>query len=301
MSMNSFKPSVVCFGEILWDNLPTGRNPGGAPMNVAYHLNKLGTHSVLISAVGDDVAGTELLGFLRDKGLSAEFIQIDLVHKTSEVTASVNADHEVSYEIIKDVAWDYILPDELSKAAVAQASAFVYGSLSSRNLQSREALLGLLAGSRFNVFDVNLRAPHYSSDLIKELMQYADLLKVNSSELQLLAEWHDCKSDDEAAVVQYLFEEYKMNEIVITKGSTGASFFSRNAHFDQPAYKVSVQDTIGSGDSFLAALLAMKLNGASMQEALNHAVAMGAFITAKSGACPHYETTEFEAFMKAYQ
>jgi fructokinase len=300
MNMNASIPSVVCFGEILWDNLPTGRNPGGAPMNVAYHLNKLGISSALISAIGDDVPGTDLLEFLKDKGVSSEFIQVDLAHKTSEVTASVNEDHEVSYVILPNVAWDYIQPDQASTDAVARASAFVYGSLSSRNIQSRTTLLALLKTSTYNVFDVNLRAPHYSPELIKELVQHADLLKVNASELQLLADWHGSQTQNEAEQVGMLFGKYKFNEIVVTKGSAGASLYTRNAHFERPAYTVVVQDTIGSGDSFLAALLAMKLNHAGLEQALDHAVAMGAFITSKAGACPIYEQAEFVSFVNSH-
>jgi fructokinase len=299
MNINASISSVVCFGEILWDNLPTGRNPGGAPMNVAYHLNKLGISSALISAVGDDGAGTDLLAFLKDKGISTAFIQVDPGHKTSEVIASVNTDHEVSYEILMDVAWDYIRPDEASKAAVAHAAAFVYGSLSSRNKNSRETLLSLLASSTYNVFDVNLRAPHYSPELIKQLLQHANLLKVNASELQLLAEWHGYERTKEVELVEMLFAQYKVQEIVVTKGSAGASLYSRSAVIYRPAYQVAVRDTIGSGDSFLAAYLARKLKGAGPEDALDHAVAMGAFITSKSGACPIYEQEEFERFMEA--
>jgi fructokinase len=298
MNMKSSNPTVVCFGEILWDNLPTGRNPGGAPMNVAYHLNRLGVNAAIISALGDDEPGRELLRFLKDKGVSAEFVQVDPEHQTSEVSASVSQDHEVSYVIHSDVAWDYILADEKSKEAVAHASAFVFGSLSARNLESRETLFSLLAYSKYNVFDVNLRAPHYSPELIKQLMQHADLLKVNASELQLIAEWHNCQATNELEIIQILFSQYKMTDVVVTKGSTGASLYTRNAHIDSPAYQVPVQDTIGSGDSFLAALLAKKLSHASVEDALDHAVAMGAFITGKSGACPEYNQHEFERFMK---
>lgn len=298
MNMNPSKPAVVCFGEILWDNLPTGRNPGGAPMNVAYHLNKLGVPSTLISAIGDDAGGAELLQFLAEKGVPSSLLQVDPVHKTSEVIASVNAEHEVSYEILSDVAWDYIMPSDLARDAVAGASAFVYGSLSSRTEESKQTLLDLLTHSRYNVFDVNLRAPHYSPELVMRLMQEADLLKVNASELQLISLWQDCKTEDESRIVQQLFELYKMKEIVITKGSEGASYYSRDTNINCSAYKITVQDTIGSGDSFLAAFLAMKLRGAGIEQALDHAVAMGAFITSKAGACPVYDQAEFVEFMK---
>jgi fructokinase len=299
--MSSISPLVVCFGEILWDNLPTGRNPGGAPMNVAYHLNKLGLQAALISAVGVDKPGDDLLQFLADKGVLADYIQRDHLHQTSEVVASVNEDHEVSYKIITDVAWDYIQQDSKSQDAVAQASAFVYGSLGARNAVSRATLLNLLEHSSYNVFDVNLRAPHYTPELVQQLLAYANLLKVNAAELEHLATWNQVNATSEEAIVSDLFSRYKMEAVVITKGSSGASFYTREKSFHSKTYQVDVKDTIGSGDSFLAALLAMRLSNESNDVALDTAVAMGAFITSKAGACPQYETTEFNDFKAAHK
>ena len=148
--MNSNSSSlVICFGEILWDNLPTGRNPGGAPMNVAYHLNKLGVSGVLISAVGVDQAGTDLLNFLKAKGISADLVQVDAQHQTSEVMATMNEEHEVYYDILTGVAWDFISKEQLNVQTVEDAAAFVYGSLSARSPQSREALFYLLEHARY--------------------------------------------------------------------------------------------------------------------------------------------------------
>lgn len=298
MTINSSSRSVVCFGEILWDNLPGGRNPGGAPMNVAYHLHKLGIGTAVISAVGDDRAGTDLIGFLRDSGVSTECIQVDALHQTSEVVATVNDDHEVSYDILVNVAWDYIQANEFNKEAVKKADAFVFGSLIARSRESRRTLFTLLECAAYRVFDVNLRSPHYSPELIAELMHHADLLKVNAAELQLIANWNNCETDTEAEIVANLFKQYPLKEIVITKGSAGAGYYTPLDGFNRNGWKVTVQDTIGSGDSFLAALLAMKLNGEANEEALDCAVAMGGFITSKEGACPDYDKEEFERFMQ---
>lgn len=298
MNVKASNPSVVCFGELLWDNLPTGRRPGGAPMNVAYHLNKLGIASALVSAVGRDDAGRELLQFVSDKGIDPRFIQTLVGHDTSEVLATVGADHEVKYDIVQDVAWDYIQPNSQIEIALKTADAFVYGSLSARNMQSRETLFGLLQVAKYRVFDVNLRAPHDAPELVQALMEQANLLKVNAAELQLLASWNGMESEDEAEIIKGLFGSYAVHEIVVTRGGDGASYFNRKESIRLPAYPVEVQDTIGSGDSFLAALLAKRLDGADLHSALDTALAMGSFVTGQAGACPDYQRSDFERFMK---
>jgi fructokinase len=290
---------VICFGEILWDNLPTGRNPGGAPMNVAYHLNKLGVPSALISAVGADPAGRDLLNFLNIKGVGVDLVQVDAEHQTSEVIATMNEEHEVSYDILTGVAWDFISKEKINLQAVKEADAFVYGSLSARSPKSREALLYLLEHARYKAFDVNLRPPHYQPELILQLMEHADLLKVNAAELQSIAGWLGIPPDNETNIISEIFSRYRIQEVVVTKGGAGASLYTREKSFYSPAYPVEVQDTIGSGDSFLAAFLSRKLNGAEPDMALQTAVAMGAFITSKAGACPEYGQDEFTSFSQS--
>jgi fructokinase len=298
MKINPVDASVVCFGEILWDNLPEGRRPGGAPMNVAYHLNKLGIKSALVTAVGNDQGGRDLLQFVSEKGIDVRFIQTDPAHNTSEVLATVGEDHEVNYDIVLNVAWDHIRPEPQIKAVLEAADAFVYGSLSARSTQSRETLFSLLGSAKYRVFDVNLRAPHYAPDLIQALMERADLLKVNAAELQLIAGWNNFNVEDEAEIAGSLFARYPVQEIVVTKGSKGAAYYSRTEAITLPAYPVEVQDTIGSGDSFLAALLAKRLKGADFHSALETALAMGSFVTARAGACPDYELGDFNEFME---
>jgi fructokinase len=298
MNVKVSDPSVVCFGEILWDNLPEGRRPGGAPMNVAYHLNKLGITSALVTAVGNDQPGRDLLQFVGEKGIDARFVQIAQGHDTSEVVATVGADHEVSYDIVADVAWDYIKPDPEITMALEVADAFVYGSLSARSMQSKETLFSLLKSAKYRVFDVNLRAPHYDPELIQALMEHANLLKVNAAELQLIASWNGVETKNEAEIIKWLFSNYSIEEIVVTKGGDGASYFSPAESIHLPAYPVEVQDTIGSGDSFLAALLSQRLKGADIHHALDTSLAMGSFITSLAGACPDYQRNDFTDFIE---
>jgi fructokinase len=289
---------VVCFGEILWDVLPKVRRPGGAPMNVAYHLQKLGVDSSIISSVGRDDAGTTLLEFVRTIGLSEKTIQVNDQQATSAVIASMNEQHEVSYEILFPVAWDFIDWKPEYETLLADCQAFVFGSLASRNSVSADTLLKMLDHATYKVFDVNLREPHYSFDVIDRLLHRADLVKLNVAELALICQWYNPELRDEQARIKFLFDHFPCNEIVITKGADGASYYTRTASYDSAAIKVTVNDTIGSGDSFLAAFLTMRLKGEEPQNALDYATAMGAFITSKSGACPPYSTVDLDYFIK---
>src|SRR5688500_7947525 len=140
--MNAFP--VVCFGEILWDRLPTGDQPGGAPMNVAYHLNQLGIQAALISRVGKDAWGDRLIGLLQDRQVTTSFIQTDATYPTGLVTATVHPNHEVTYQIQQPAAWDFIQQNHAATALMQQARYFVFGSLVARSEVSRKTLYALL-------------------------------------------------------------------------------------------------------------------------------------------------------------
>lgn len=289
--------SVVCFGEVLWDLLPGGKKPGGAPMNVAYHLHKLGLKSNMISSVGDDQAGLELLDFLKSIELPLTYIQQDPVHQTSVVQATVGDNHEVSYDIVFPVAWDFIEWEPAHEQLIRNADAFIFGSLGSRNETSRTALLKMLDHATYRVFDVNIREPHYTQDFVTQLLGKCELVKLNIAELEMIAAWFNPACSDELERIELLFERFNLQEVIITKGGKGATYYTAAIRYDYPAYPVDVQDTVGSGDSFLAAFLAMKLTDEPLEEVLNYAVAMGAFITSKSGACPPYKKFDLERFI----
>src|SRR5688500_12201619 len=158
--MNAFP--VVCFGEILWDRLPSGDQPGGAPMNVAYHLNQLGIPAALISRVGKDGWGDRLQILLQSRQVSTAFIQVDAFYPTGLVNASVHPNHEVTYVIQGPAAWDFIQPEVACTSLLQQAGTFVFGSLAARSEVTRNTLFALLEHPVTRVFDINLRAPHYS-------------------------------------------------------------------------------------------------------------------------------------------
>lgn len=290
--------NIVCFGEVLWDMLPSGKQPGGAPMNVAYHFSRLGMRSNIISRIGNDDAGEELCAFLSRIGLSTEFIQVDDSHDTSSVLAHVGNDNEVTYDIVAPVAWDFITYEERFSGLVKQADVLVYGSLASRNPASRDTLLRLVDQARYRAFDVNLRAPHYTQETLELLLGKADMVKLNAHELAELATWYAGTSADEREQVSRLQQRYGIAEVIVTKGANGASYYTDSAQYNCPAVRVEVKDTVGSGDSFLAAFLMQKLNGESGNRILEYATALAAYVTTQSGACPIYTIADINRFVK---
>ena len=180
---------------------------------------------------------------------------------------------------------------------IKASDAFVFGSLGSRNEVSRSSLLKMLEHARYKIFDVNLRTPHYSQDLVSELLGRADMVKINAAELHIISAWNGISCSRELDCIQALFSKFGLKEVLITKGSQGASYYNKDLTYQFPAYNIRVADTVGSGDSFLAAFLAMKLEGKPLDETLDYAVAMGAFITSQYGACPGYSKFDFDRFL----
>jgi fructokinase len=293
------KPNVVCFGEILWDILPTASKPGGAPMNVAYHLNRLGIDATLISRIGNDEPGKKLAGLLHSWSLSTDFCQTDTVYPTSEVHAEVGDNHEVSYNILYPVAWDHIEYRPEFAPLLQSTGALVFGSLVTRNAASRDTLFSLLQSATYKVFDINLRAPNYTPDNIERLLHHTDLLKLNEAELDMVTGWFNELCRNDADRVKLLQDKFGIGEILVTRGSKGATYFTRDLRLDFPAYKVPVADTVGSGDAFLAGFLAKRLQGAYIDTALSYAIALGAFVTMHHGACPVYHLNDLETFKAA--
>lgn len=290
---------VVCYGEILWDVLPDKTLPGGAPMNVAYHLNKLGVSPAMITRIGRDNYGQKLVKLLADSGIDTRFIQTDETHATGLVTASIKEHNEMEYDIVQPVAWDFIEWEDSFAALLRQASYLVYGSLTSRSDVSRNTLYQLLDMSKTKVLDINLRPPHFSRSHIEYLLGKTDLLKLNAAELELVAGWYSNVRQNEDRM-KLLQDRFHIETIMVTMGGEGALLVSQDKIYRHGGYKVQVADTIGSGDAFLAGYLSQVIQGAHPAIALAYACGAGAFIASQSGACPTYHPSQIEAVMKAY-
>jgi fructokinase len=285
---------MVCFGEILWDILPSGRQAGGAPFNVAFHARQSGFDAVLISRVGEDELGIELLDFLREKGIPDETIQRGKTHLTGVVKANVSDRNEVTYQIVQPVAWDYIHWDEDLSQRVAAADFFLFGSLGARSPKSRETLYALLNDARRKVFDINLRPPHYTRNIVEYLLQHADIVKMNHHELAEVTSWYEYPGDEETAM-RHLTDRFGVQTVCVTRGENGACLWHNGQFWESPGLTVDVQDTIGAGDSFLAALL-YHLDR-DPKEALDIACATGAYVATQRGATPSYTDADIRKLM----
>jgi len=282
---------VVCFGEVLWDIFPSGAVPGGAPMNVAYHLHKQHKNPAIITAVGNDKKGKELLDIFNGYGLCTDFIQTDPQHETGKVFAKSNEDHEVVYDIIKPVAWDFIKWNAALSELVSQSDYFVFGTLASRSAESKNTLLKLLESAKTKVLDINLRPPHFDKNIVEELLTKTDVLKLNLSELELITEWYFRFSHIKDRVM-FLRDKFNIKNVVVTKGGDGAVLFYNGNEYTHKGYQVEVADTVGSGDAFLSGLLGKLIDNTSPEEALEFAIRMGSFIATQKGACPDYDIDE---------
>jgi fructokinase len=276
---------IVCYGEILWDMLPTGKLAGGAPMNVAYHLNALGIKSSIVSRIGKDDLGTELVNFLKEKTVSTQFVQTDKTLSTGVVDVQLDAKGSPTYSIVQPVAWDNIQNSQGVQKAVVEADAFVFGSLICRSAVSKQTLFELLELSKCLVFDVNLRPPFYDKTLLEALLAKADIVKMNEEELAIISAWYTDEIDF-TSQIKFLKNLFNISCIIISHGSKGAYCFENDILYFQAAFFITVKDTIGSGDAFLAGFLSEKLKGRDPQICLKRACAMGAYVATQAGATP---------------
>ena len=283
---------VVSFGEILWDKLPSGKVPGGAPLNFAYRLNSFENSLSIISKVGDDSLGKELSEFLNKNGLDTEHIQISKIYKTGEVNVSIDKNGIADYNILNPVAWDNILLNSKNKTLTKNSSIFVFGSLICRNITSRKTLKELLKIAPFKLFDINLRSPYYNMNLIEELMLSSDFIKFNYEEIEEISTIYINKKATLENMIETISEKTKTKNICVTMGEKGACYYTNNSFYYQDGFKINVLDTVGAGDSFLATLVEGILNKTKPQEILKKACAVAALVASKEGATPAVSMTE---------
>lgn len=283
--------SAICFGEILWDFLPDGLFPGGAPFNVGYHLHRHGAGTEIVSAVGRDVLGDELLRRVAAWGMSTAGIARHDRLPTGFVRATLGAGGDARYEITTGVAWDEIPVTNTVLDAAGRADAFIYGSLAQRSPVTRASLLrllGALPSHAWRVFDVNLRPPHDDLALGRELARGATLLKLNHEEAARLVGQPVAKGGEEAHA-RALAAETGCGLVVVTAGEHGAGLLRQGCWHWEPGRPVAVVDTVGAGDAFLAALVTHLMGGVlSDAECLARACRLGEWVASQRGATPNY-------------
>lgn len=279
---------ILCIGEVLWDSFPSGLFPGGAALNVAHDLHALGRPALLVSRVGKDFLGEDLLSRLARAGLSTAGVQIDGEAPTGFVRVALDREGSPRFEIVEGVAWDHITwGPELEKQS-SEASGIIFGTLAQRSERSREAIRAARrACAGFTCCDVNLRPPHDPPDLVLESITGAELVKLNHEELARISAWAGLGGGGERAEMARLAERFRISTLCVTRGARGAALLRNGVHAEHPGYRVEVVDTVGAGDAFLAGLLdGILAGGQDLEALLDWANACGAHVATHAGAAP---------------
>ena len=285
---------ATCFGEVLWDVFPTHKKIGGAPLNVAVRLESMQNEVSIISSVGNDELGTKIIDFLQENKVNTTGIQVDVNYKTSIVAVTLDRSGSASYEIVQPRAWDHIELTDIAKNLTKEADIFIYGSLASRNSTTRNTLYELLKIAQYKVFDVNLRKPFYSIDVLSHLMLEANFIKFNDDEIFEIAELLGSKGQTLEETILFIAKETKTDCICVTLGSKGAILYFEGNFYSNPGYKITVADTVGAGDSFLGTLINKLIKKEKPQESLDYACAVGALVASREGANPKIEETDIQ-------
>lgn len=280
---------VVGMGEALWDVLPEGKKIGGAPANFAYHVSQFGMPSCVVSAVGDDALGKEIIENFTSKGLNQLIAEVP--YPTGTVQVEIDPAGVPQYEIKENVAWDNIPYTAHLEMLAEKTKAVCFGSLAQRNVVSRNTINRFLDAMPQNedtlvVFDVNLRQGFYNKEILCNSMKRCNILKINDEELVTVSRMFGYPGIDLQDKCWILLGKYNLKMLILTCGINGSYVFTPGNVSFQPTPKVEVADTVGAGDSFTAAFIASILKGKSVQEAHSTAVQTSAFVCTKKGAMP---------------
>ncbi|TYK67044.1 carbohydrate kinase family protein [Colwellia echini] len=289
--------SINCFGEVLWDCFPDGKRLGGAPLNVCLRLNSLGINAQMISAVGDDELGHELLDEIKARNIKTNFIEINADKKTSTVEVTLDKRGSATYEIVSDTAWDNIALTPALLEQVQSSDIFVYGSLVGRQQVSLDTLKQLIDVAKFKIFDVNLRKPHYDIETLVTLMKNADFIKLNDDELYEIAHAMGSKFNSLEQNLEFIAEQTNTQYLCITKGRHGALLKINGTNYYNSGFLINVVDTVGAGDSFLGSLIYQLCTTTDAQYAVDFACAVGAMVAEQHGATPELSIEAIEAFI----
>ena len=280
--MNSI---IVGMGEALWDVLPEGKKIGGAPANFAYHVSQFGFDSRVVSAVGNDELGDEILEIFREKQLKHQLERVN--YPTGTVQVTLDNGGVPCYDIKEGVAWDNIpFTDDLKRLALS-TRAVCFGSLAQRDEVSRATINRFLdtmpdMEGQLKIFDINLRQNFYTKEVLRESFRKCNVLKINDEELIIISRMFGYPGIDLQDKCWILLAKYNLKMLILTCGTNGSYVFTPGTVSFQETPKVPVADTVGAGDSFCSSVL----KGKSIPEAHRLAVEVSAYVCTQSGAMP---------------
>ena len=284
------EPEILCVGELLWDALPAGLFLGGAPFNVACHLRGAGLPVEMVSRVGADRLGDEALRRAARYGVGTTLVQRDPALPTGFVWVTIDEAGDPAYEIATPAAWDAIEATEGLLARAKTARAIVFGSLAQREARTRATIERLWDTPALKVFDANLRPPWTTPGVVRQSLRHAQVVKLSQEELRQVARWFALPEPAGDAgtrhTVAAIVEEFGCRTVCVTRGRRGAALWREGRWTEHAGYEVEVRDTVGSGDAFLAVMLAGLLRGADDRSLLQHASLVGAYVATQFGALP---------------
>jgi fructokinase len=288
---------AIAYGEVLWDVFSNEKKIGGAPLNVALRMKNMGCNAGMISCVGNDENGKEIINSIKNLRLDTSAITISEEFPTGVVQVTLDQNGSASYEIQYPSAWDKIILNDSAKVLIQEADVLIYGSLICRDQVSRETLEEVLKTNIYKVFDVNLRKPHYTYELLEKLMKSADFIKFNDEEILEISSALQSPFTSIPENIEFIASKTNTEAICVTRGKNGAVLYWKGNLYENDGYPVKVADTVGAGDSFLAALITSLLTAKEPQESIDYACAVGALVASSSGANPQISDAAIEEFM----
>lgn len=279
---------ITGIGEILWDMFPDGAQFGGAPANFVCHAQALGATSHMVSCVGSDELGWRALGYLKENGVDTSTVVQSVERPTGTVEVELDAEGVAQYEFAANVAWDGLTWSEALAHAADEVDLVCYGTLGQRSEVSKNTIQRFLKSTTDDclcVFDVNLRQHFYSEALIRDSLEYANILKLNDEELPVLSSSCDL-SGSETSIMEQLKDRYNLRLVALTRGPRGAILFTEDTLSECDGFTVEVKDTVGAGDAFTAAMTLGLLLGHELDRINEHACRVAAFVCSQDGAAP---------------
>jgi len=310
--------AVVSIGEVLWDIIGAEKHLGGAPFNFAVHCHHLGSRSAVVSRVGRDELGAEILAQARELGVDTSLIQRDTEHPTGQVHVTLRAGGQPAFDICTGVAYDYLAADPVAVERVRAADVVCFGTLAQRHPVARQSMVTLLEAASFDpsaplragkaqdkargtarallVCDLNLRPPHYSVEVVRDSLARCHLLKLNDDELHVVRGMLGQDDVDDDQFLLHLLDAYELELVCVTLGARGCILRTRQERVVAPGYPCQVVDTVGSGDAFTAALVVRYVAGRPLSEVADFANLVGAYVATQSGATPPITPDALEGF-----
>lgn len=276
-------------GEALWDVLSEGKKLGGAPANFAYHVSQFGLESRVVSAVGQDKLGAEILENFRQKQLYGLIETVP--YPTGTVQVELDAEGVPCYDIKEGVAWDNIPYTQALEGLASQTRAVCFGSLAQRSIVSRQTIHRFLDAmpddaDTLRIFDINLRQGFYTKEILCDSFRRCNILKINDEELVTVSRMFGYPGIDLQDKCWILLAKYNLKMLILTCGVNGSYVFTPGHVSFVETPKVQVADTVGAGDSFTAAFVAATLKGLPVAEAHRLAVDTSAYVCTQQGAMP---------------